>query len=187
MRIIEPNSFIWEKQKKRIHEQQGQVITITPCSTFNQVIKTEKVSGFNLIDVVTQRHYNSKGFLFVNQIPTIFTAEIFMNDNWILSIIHGGDEVGIVKLYPNTRRLVQSVEYLNQDGTIDFIEEYADDWTLFSNIFFHENKAERIDFVSSNQLPQLGSMKGNRLTISGGMFFVLGVMYAAKIRNKKSN
>lgn len=155
VRIIEPTSFIWKKQKKRIQARQGKVITIAPCPTFNQIVEREKVSGLNLIDVVTQRQYNSEGFLFFNQVPTVSTAEIFMNENGTLSIIHDGTEIGVVKLYPNTRRLVQSVEYLNQDSTVDFIEEYATDGSLFSTIFFHEKKAERIDFVNSNQRPIL--------------------------------
>lgn len=152
---INPTSEIWKNQKERILLKQGQVLSISPSPNFNQLKLQENVQGYNLIDQLTKRKYNSKASLFFDQVPTVTKAEIFMNEGWTISINHDGEEIGHMALYPDTRRLVRAVSYLNQDGTTDFVEEYADDGAVFSNIFYANNQAEQIDFFNDEQLPVL--------------------------------
>lgn len=151
--VIKPNNPIWEKQKNRLKTHGGQVISISPSPTFNQLIANEEVQGMNLLDLLTQRGHHEENFLFFNQIPTAYSAEIFMNEDRSISIVNDGEEIGRVVLYPETRRHVKEVQYLNSDGSTDFIEEYADDGALYSNLFFFNNTVQEIDFFNSKQFP----------------------------------
>ncbi|MEO1771808.1 hypothetical protein [Candidatus Enterococcus ferrettii] len=151
--IIKPANSIWEKQKKRLKAHGGKVISISPSPTFNKLIFKEEVQGINLLDSLTQREHHKDNFLFFNQIPTVYSAEIFMNEDRSISIVNDGEEIGRVDLYPETRRHVKEVQYLNADGSTDFIEEYADDGGLYSNLFFFNNTVQEIDFFNSRQLP----------------------------------
>lgn len=151
--VIRPKNPIWEKQKKRLKAQGGQVISISPSPTFNKLLVDEEVQGINLLDSLTQRERHEENFLFFNQIPTAYSAEIFMNEDRSISIVNDGEEIGRVVLYPQTRRHVKEVQYLNSDGTTDFIEEYADDGELYSNLFFFNNTVQEINFFNNNQFP----------------------------------
>lgn len=151
--VIRPKNPIWEKQKKRLLAQGGQVISISPSPTFNKLIVDEEVQGINLLDSLTQREHHEENFLFFNQIPTAYSAEIFMNEDRSISIVNDGEEIGRVVLYPETRRHVKEVQYLNSDGSTDFIEEYADDGELYSNLFFFNNTVQEINFFNNNQFP----------------------------------
>ncbi|MHC5268401.1 hypothetical protein ACYSNO_04320 [Enterococcus sp. LJL98] len=152
---INPNSEVWKKQKERLLLKQGQVLSISPSPNFNRLKNREGVTGINVIDEVTKRKHDASQFLFFNQVSTATRAEIFVNGNWTISLNHDGEEIGQMKLYPETRRLVKEVEYFNLDGTTDFIVEYADDGAPFSHIFFANNRPEQIDFFNSEQLPIL--------------------------------
>lgn len=76
-----------------------------------------------------------------------------MNEDRSISVINDGDEIGQVVTYPETRRHVKEVNYLNRDGTTDLIEEYADDGALYSNIHFFNDAVQEIDFFDSQQHP----------------------------------
>lgn len=153
--VIRPEDNIWAEQRKRLKDNNGQVISVSPSPNFNQLKKREGVEGINVLDYVTKRTHDSEKFLFFNQVPTATSAEIFMNEDRSISLINDGDEIGRVSLYPGTRRHVREVTYLNTDQSTDFIEEYADDGALFSNIFFHDGKIQEIDFYNDSQIPVL--------------------------------
>lgn len=151
--VIRPKNPIWEKQKNRLTAQGGKVISISPSPNFNKLIADEEVQGINLLDSLTKREHHDENFLFFNQIPTAYSAEIFMNEDRSISIVNDGEEIGRVVLYPETRRHVKEVQYLNADGSTDFIEEYADDGELYSNLFFFNNTVQEINFFNSKQFP----------------------------------
>ncbi|MFR3684320.1 MAG: hypothetical protein ACLTXM_04680 [Enterococcus sp.] len=151
--IIKPTDHIWKSQKQRLAENNGKVLSLSPSPNFNKLTKAEGVEGFNLLDALTKREYHQDKFLFFNKIPTASAAEVFMNEDRTISIINDGDEIGQVTTYPETRRHVKEVKYLNVDGTTDFIEEYSDDGQLYSNIFFFKNQVHEINFYNSKQLP----------------------------------
>lgn len=150
---LKPADKIWQSQKQRLKERNGKVISLSPSPNFNQLKKSEGIEGINLLDELTKRDYHPDNFLFFNNIPTAAAAEVFMNEDRSISVIHDGDEIGQVVTYPETRRHVKEVKYLNADGTTDFIEEYADDGQLYSNIFFFKDTVHEIDFYNSKQRP----------------------------------
>lgn len=150
---IKPADKIWESQKQRLIERNGKVLSLSPSPSFNHLKNSELVEGINLLDELTKRTHHPEHFLFFNQIPTAVAAEVFMNEDRTISIIQDGGEIGQVTTYPETRRHVKEVSYLNSDGTKDFIEEYADDGQLYSNIFFFKDTVHEIDFYNSKQLP----------------------------------
>ena len=45
-----------------------------------------------------------------------------MNEDRTISVINDGEEIGQVITYPETRRHVKEVKYLNVDGTTDFLK-----------------------------------------------------------------
>lgn len=151
--VIKPANEIWQSQKQRLQKNNGKVLSLSPSPTFNKLKSSEGVEGINLLDYLTQRENNPDNFLFFNKIPTATTAEVFMNEDRSISVINDGDEIGQVTTYPETRRHVKEVKYLNFDGTTDFIEEYSDDGQLYSNILFFNDAVHEIDFYDSNQLP----------------------------------
>ncbi|MGM0238856.1 hypothetical protein [Enterococcus sp. AZ103] len=153
--IIETNNPIWEKQKKRVQNNRGKLISILPDLEFDKKLFDEKVEGLNIINKITEKSYDPAGFLFFNKIPTSSEAEIFVNENWSISVVHNGEEIGQVILFPNTRRHVKQVKYFNIDNSIDFIEEYASDGKLFSIIYYHDNKIQEIAYMNDQKIPVL--------------------------------
>lgn len=151
--VIKPTNKVWQSQKERLITNKGKVISLSPNPTFNKLKKSEGVEGMNILDHLTQRKHHSDNFLFFNQIPTVTTAEVYMNEDRSISVINDGDEIAQVITYPETRRHVREVKYLNVDGTTDFIEEYADDGALYSNIHFFNDTVQEIDFFDSHQYP----------------------------------
>lgn len=151
--IIQPEHPVWKKQKERLKEANGKVISVLPSLEFNKQMLKEGINGINILDEVTKRSYDPDGFLFFSKIPTASNAEVFMNGNWTISVICDGDEIGQVSLFPNTRRHVKEVKYTNMDGSIDYIEEYAADGKLFSMIFYHDGAIQEIAYMNDQKLP----------------------------------
>lgn len=160
--IIRPDTDNWQRQRERLQQSNGQVITLAPNPGFSGLLARENVQGRNLIDWVTQRVYHPGNYLYFNQISTVTDAEIFMNQDRSISLISEGDVIGEVELYANTRRAVKSVTYLNEDGGRDFIEEYTFDGELFSRIFYDRNAVQEICFYDNQQRPVIRYYYYNR-------------------------
>lgn len=47
------------------------------------------------------------------------------------------------------------MRYTNPDGSLDYIEEYAADGTVFSNIFYYNNELQEIVFYDMQERPVL--------------------------------
>lgn len=153
--VIRPADPNWKLQKERLHKEGGKVLSIAPSPDFEKLKKDEKVNGLNIIDRITKRPHDSKSFLFFNQAPVPDEAEIFMNEDRSISVVQDGEEIGEVELYHGTRRHVKNLRYLNWDGTPDYTVEFADDGQPFSNIYYHEDKIQQIDFLGDKELPVL--------------------------------
>ncbi|MBS7576338.1 MULTISPECIES: hypothetical protein [unclassified Enterococcus] len=151
--VIKPNNPIWAKQKERLKHSDGQVLSISPSPCFNRLKQIEGIKGINLLDNITKRAHIPNQFLFFNQIPTVTGSEIYMNTDRSISIISEGEEIGSVITYAGTRRHVKEVRYINPDQSLDFIEEYSDDGSLYSNIFYYNNKVQEIDFLNTQKFP----------------------------------
>ena len=150
--IIRPEDKVWKESKQRI-EGNGKVISILPSPDFARLKRDEEVEGINLFDYLTNRKYDLTQFLFFNQAPVPSFSEIFMNEDFSISIIHEGEEIGIMELFPNTRRLVKNVQYHHGDGEKDFVQEYTIDGKIFSEIFYFNNRPQEIHFYNEKHIP----------------------------------
>ncbi|PWF99918.1 hypothetical protein [Levilactobacillus bambusae] len=152
LNVLHPDTTDWTAQKARLQRINGTLLTLAPDPGLLQKQIQEQINVVNVVDYVTNRTYNPDQFLFFDQIPTVAGAEIFMAKSGQINLIHDGYPIGTVRLYPNTRRLVNNITYLNLDGTRDFIEEYAFDGKLFSRIDYDDNHVQRIQFYNDDQV-----------------------------------
>jgi hypothetical protein len=140
----------WKQQKQRAINNNSKVITLLPGPFFTRYKKEEYENMMNIVDYVTKRTYDEKNSLFFDKVPMIDGAEIFMNADGIISIIKNGVRIGEMRTFPQSRRLVQDVTYFNDDGTKDMVEEYTFDGSIFSNIYYYEDRVQEIDFTNND-------------------------------------
>lgn len=150
--MINQGNPVWEASKKRLKENNGKVLSILPSQDFGKLIQDEKVDGLNLFDFLTKRSYDLEQFMYFNQAPVPSLSEIFMNGDFSISIIHEGDEIGTMALFPNTRRLVKNIQYKHTDNRKDMTEEYTIDGKLFSEIFYYNDKPQEVHFYNEKQV-----------------------------------
>ncbi|CAH0418972.1 hypothetical protein [Periweissella ghanensis] len=153
LNIINTGDKIWAASKARVEKNQGTVVMLAPSPALGKIAEQENVKITSLIDQLTGRlaYKSSKEGYFFNDFPTVDLAEITMNRDGSISIINDGLTIGEVYTYPNSRRIVKEVRYLNTKGELDYIEEYASDGFLFSNLFYTRNEVQEIDFYDENQ------------------------------------
>lgn len=153
LNIINTGDKIWATSKVRMEKNQGTVVMLAPSPTLGKIVEQENIKITSLIDQLTGRleYKSSKEGFFFNNFPTVDLAEITMNRDGSISIINDGLTIGEVYTYPNSRRIVKEVRYLNTKGELDYIEEYASDGFLFSNLFYTRNEIQEIDFYDENQ------------------------------------
>lgn len=140
----------WKQQKQRAINNNSKVITLLTDPFFTRYKKEEYENMMNIVDYVTKRTYDEKNSLFFDKVPMIDGAEIFMNADGIISIIKNGVRIGEMRTFPQSRRLVQDVTYFNDDGTKDMVEEYTFDGSIFSNIYYYEDRVQEIDFTNND-------------------------------------
>ncbi|WP_286103073.1 hypothetical protein [Pediococcus pentosaceus] len=140
----------WKQQKQQAINNNSKVITLLPDPFFTRYKKEEYENMMNIVDYVTKRTYDEKNSLFFDKVPMIDGAEIFMNADGIISIIKNGVRIGEMRIFPQSRRLVQDVTYFNDDGTKDMVEEYTFDGSIFSNIYYYEDRVQEIDFTNND-------------------------------------
>lgn len=140
----------WKQQKQRAINNNSKVITLLPDPFFTRYKKEAYGNMMNIVDYVTKRTYNEDNSLFFDKVPMIDGAEIFMNADGIISIIKNGVRIGEIRTFPQSRRLVQDVTYFNDDGTKDMVEEYTFDGSIFSNIYYYEDRVQEIDFTNND-------------------------------------
>lgn len=148
--ILKTNAPDWNAQKDRLQRSNGTLITLAPDPATFRYQQEIYPNIINIVDYVTKRTYHPERFLFFNQVATVDGAEIFMNGDFSIDLKQDGQRIGTMKLYPNTRRYVHNITYLNSDGTRDFLEEYTFDGNLFSRIFYHDNKTQQILFYNED-------------------------------------
>ena len=140
----------WKQQKQRAVDNNSKVITLLPDPFFTRYKKEEYGNMMNIVDYVTKRTYDENSSLFFDKVPMIDGAEIFMNADGVISIIKNGIKIGEMRTFPQSRRLVQDVTYFNDDGTKDMVEEYTFDGSIFSNIYYYEDRVQEIDFTNND-------------------------------------
>ncbi|WP_419153912.1 hypothetical protein [Weissella viridescens] len=150
---ITPGSDVWEKVKQNIAKDDATVITLTAAPRFFGLLQDEGVKGINVLDHVTKRSYVHDQYRFFNDVPVPTWAKIDMNQDGSILVSDQGDVIAREYLFGNTRRAVQDVRYNNPDGTLDYIEEYAFDGTVFSNLFYADNQLQEIVFYNSDVQP----------------------------------
>ncbi|USS87762.1 hypothetical protein M3M39_06575 [Fructilactobacillus hinvesii] len=143
----------WQRIKAESPDQQPNVISLVSAPIIGKYFGESDVNGVNVLDRLTHRKYHLGSYRFFNDVPVPTWDKIFVNRDGSISIYHHGSEIGKEFLYPNTRRAAQDVRYTNPDGTLDYIEEYAYDGTIFSNLFYAENEMLEMVFYDQQYRP----------------------------------
>lgn len=143
----------WTGIKQRVLAENRTVLTLTAAPRFFGLIQEEGVKGLNILDYVTKREYVKDQYRFFNDVPVPTWSKVEMNRDGSILIVDNGDVIAREYLFPNTRRAVQDIRYNNPDGTLDYIEEYAFDGTLYSNLFYADNILQEIVFYNSDSQP----------------------------------
>ncbi|WP_395319898.1 hypothetical protein [Fructilactobacillus frigidiflavus] len=144
----------WQKIKAEFKGgRTPNVISLVSAPKIGKYFGEAHVNGYNLLDHLTHRKYHLGSYRFFNDVPVPAWAKVFVNRDGSISILDRGEEIGKEFLYPNTRRAVQDIRYTNEDGSLDYIEEYAFDGTIFSNLFYAENEMLEMVFYDQHQRP----------------------------------
>lgn len=141
----------WQTIKGRIKRENKQLLTLTAMPRFADILNSEQISGVNLIDHLIGRQYDQSGYRFFNDVPVPDGDQIFMNADGSISIINNGDPIGQEFLFSKTRRRAQDVRYMNPDGSLDYIHEFAFDGSTFSNILYYNNEIQELDFMDKQE------------------------------------
>lgn len=73
-------------------------------------------------------------------------AQRVVNEDWSVSIVDRGQEIGRMKWFPRSNRIVEEVIWLDYDGVVDKKEVYQRDGQLFSVNFYSNNQPLQIDY-----------------------------------------
>lgn len=130
---------------------QDRVLTLAPMPRFFELCQLYELQGINLVDAITQRTYDRQGYRFFNDGNTPSLAKIEMMTDGSIMVIHNGTVIGREYIYPNTRRAIQDIRYTNPDGSLDYIEEYASDGQVYSNIFYYNDDIQEIVFFNTHR------------------------------------
>lgn len=149
--VLRPETDNWKKQSDRAFNNKSTLITLAPDPFLEKKRRDNYHNIINVVDFVTKRSANYQGSLFFDKVPTVAGAEIFMNIDGVITLVKDGDTIGVMRTFPNTRRLVQDVTYFNVDQTRDVTEEYTFTGQLYSNIFYYKNEIQEIAFFDDNQ------------------------------------
>lgn len=155
LNTIDVGADIWPTVKKRVKKNHATVLTLAAFPAYGGILAKEGLKGVNIVDLVTKRTYHADNYRFFNRVRVPYTAKVEMNDDQSINIIYEGEPIAREFLFPNARRATQDVRFNNSDGTLDYIEEYAADGTLFSNIFYTNNQIQEIVFYDLKERPVL--------------------------------
>ncbi|USS90017.1 hypothetical protein [Fructilactobacillus carniphilus] len=143
----------WQQIKAESPSKHPNVISLVSAPLIGKFFGEDGVNGVNVLDRLTHRKYHLGSYRFFNDVPVPTWSKIFVNRDGSISIYDHGSEIGKEFLYSNTRRAAQDVRYTNLDGTLDYIEEYAYDGTIFSNLFYAENEMLEMVFYDQQNRP----------------------------------
>ncbi len=155
LNTITPGTEAWDQVVARAKKNHERIIVLAAMPNFAGILNQAGLKGVSLIDRVCNRTYKKDDYMFFDRIPVPTGAKIEMNEDGNLNVLYDGDKIANVSLYPNTRRAVQDVRYLNPDGTLDYIEEYATDGSHYTNIYYYNNEMQEIDFLDMQERPVL--------------------------------
>ncbi|USS93666.1 hypothetical protein M8332_02110 [Fructilactobacillus ixorae] len=152
------NNVVADNQWQQIKTQASDpkhpnVISLVSAPKLGKYFGEPGVNGINVLDRLTHRKYHPGQYRFFNDVPVPYWDKVFVNKDGSISIYDHGSEIGKEYLYPNTRRAAQDVRYTNPDGTMDYIEEYAYDGTIFSNLFYAEDEMLEMVFYDQRHRP----------------------------------
>ncbi|ETO41047.1 hypothetical protein B808_42 [Fructilactobacillus florum 8D] len=129
------------------------LLTLAASPQLGRWTTTATFKVMNIIDRLTHREYRADQYRFFNDAPIPTWAKTIVNRDGSISIVDHGTEIAREFLFPNTRRAVQDLRYHNPDQTLDFIEEFAADGSLFSNLFYAENELQEMVFFNHQEQP----------------------------------
>lgn len=155
LNTVDTDADIWPDIKKRITENNAKILTLAASPIYGGILEKEGLKGVNIVDLLTKRTYHPGEYRFFNRVRVPDSSKVDMNDDGSIDIIHEGENIGREYLFPDSRRAAQDVRFNNPDGTLDYIEEYAADGSLFSNIFYFNGDMQEIVFYDAEERPVL--------------------------------
>lgn len=156
LNTIDPGSAVWQGVAKRAQDNHRKILTIAATPYFDRIVADKELKGTSLIDHVTGHKYDLSNHRFFNDVPVPYLTAMTMFQNGSIFAMLDGKPIAREFLYPNTRRVPQDIRYTNiLDGTLDYVEEYASDGSVFSNIFYYKGVMQEIDFYNTDGEPVL--------------------------------
>ncbi|WP_390409538.1 hypothetical protein [Lacticaseibacillus jixiensis] len=143
-----PDNADWAPMVARAKANAAQVIGLQNAQQFTKILAQAGLTGGTVVDLVAGRHYDPAGYRFFNDVPVPTGAKVNMYQDGSIYVEDAGDPIAREYLFPNTRRAVQDIRYVNDDGSLDFIQEFAPDGKHYSDIYYYNNDIQEIDFYN---------------------------------------
>ena len=121
-------------------------------------------------DIQAARYLNDKPpktELYWSDVKLPNHAQRHVNEDWTTSIIDRGQEIGQMKWFKNSNRIIEEVTWLDFDGIIDRKEVYQRDGQLFAIHFYNQNEPLQIDYFFGT-----GKLKMSEFFYEGQVNFV---------------
>lgn len=93
-----------------------------------------------------EENFNNQNELYWSDLKLPNNAQRIVNDDWTISIFDQGQEIGRMKWFENSNRIVEEVSWLDIDGVLNRKETYQRDGQLFSVTYYNENEPLQIDY-----------------------------------------
>ncbi|KRK71071.1 hypothetical protein [Lacticaseibacillus nasuensis] len=151
LNTLAPTAAIFPVVQARAQAVHATLITLAATPNYGGLLQQVGLPGVNLLDRATGREYHADQYRFFNRVRVPSLAKIDMNENGSISVLHQGADIGREYLFPNTRRAAQDVRFTNPDGSLDYIEEYASDGSVFSNLFYTKGDMQEMAFFNADE------------------------------------
>lgn len=148
-----PGEKRWKELLVSLENTNSKLITLVASPGLGRYAAGSKVKVINILDRLTGRIYSKGSYRFFNDVPVPSWSKIDMNRDGSISIVDKGEEIAKEFVYSNTRRAVQDIRYTNPDGSIDYIEEFAFDGSIFSNLFYADGNIQEMVFYNQSFEP----------------------------------
>lgn len=149
LNVVDAASEIWQQVVERSQKNHHKILGIAASPYFARLVADQNLKGTSLLDYAMGRKYDLSQHIYFNDVPVPEMSAITMFPNGSIFVVKDGKPIARQFLYPNTRRVPQDVRYTNiLDGSMDYVEEYSADGSVYSNIFYAYNDIQEIDFYN---------------------------------------
>lgn len=138
---------VWARITARAKAHDAQILCLSPNPNLSLALAKKQVEGTSIIDRVTARsEQDLTTYRFFNQGNIPYMAQTVMYSDGSIYVHQNEEPIAREYLVPNTRRQLQDIRYLNADETLDYIEEYGVDGTVYTNLFYTKGELQEINF-----------------------------------------